>query len=122
MPNLAMALLYVDKAAVSAAFYADLLGLETVHSSPNFSTVTFPSGFVLALWSKHTARPAPSAANGSGELLVMVDSPAAVDTTCESWRLKGLTILQEPEEMVFGRTCVALDPDGHRIRLCLPDE
>lgn len=122
MPNLAMTLLYVDKPTASAGFYADLLGLEAVHSSPNFSTVTLPSGFVLALWSKHTARPAPSAANGSGELLVMVDSPAAVDSTCETWRLKGLIILQEPVDMDFGRTFVALDPDGHRIRVCLPDE
>ncbi len=30
---------------------------------------------------------------------------------------RGLTIAQAPSDMDFGRTFVALDPDGHRLRV-----
>ena len=32
------------------------------------------------------------------------------------WRAQGLRILQSITDMDFGRTFVALDPDGHRLR------
>ncbi len=36
------------------------------------------------------------------------------------WSLRGLPILQAPTNMDFGRTFVALDPDGHRLRVFAP--
>jgi len=35
-------------------------------------------------------------------------------------RAKGLAIVQPPENLDFGRTFVALDPDGHRLRILAP--
>ena len=58
---------------------------------------------LLGLWSRHT-----------------VDNAAAVDTTHAAWRGRGLTILQLPTDMDFGRTFVAADPDGHRLRVFVP--
>jgi uncharacterized glyoxalase superfamily protein PhnB len=55
------------------------------------------------------------------ELAFMVDSHVAVDALYEEWRKEGLSIEQEPMTAVFGRTFVALDPDGHRLRVCTPD-
>jgi hypothetical protein len=37
------------------------------------------------------------------------------------WRNAGVQIEQDLQEAVFGLTFVALDPDGHRIRVCTPD-
>ncbi len=34
--------------------------------------------------------------------------------------LIGLTLIQETTRMAFGYTCMALDPDGHRLRLYCP--
>ena len=36
------------------------------------------------------------------------------------WLARGLTLIQAPTRMEFGYTCMALDPDGHRLRLYCP--
>ena len=36
------------------------------------------------------------------------------------WLARGLTLIQAPTKMEFGYTCMALDPDGHRLRLYCP--
>jgi len=37
--------------------------------------------------------------------------------TYQSWGDKGLRVMQAPVQMDFGFTFVALDPDGHRLRV-----
>jgi predicted enzyme related to lactoylglutathione lyase len=44
----------------------------------------------------------------------------AVRATHESWKGFGLKVAQAPTAMDFGVTCVALDPDGHRLRVFAP--
>ncbi len=39
-----LVILYVDSPAASAAFYADVLGLEPVESSPTFAMFALPVG------------------------------------------------------------------------------
>ncbi|MEB4632395.1 VOC family protein [Burkholderia contaminans] len=39
----------------------------------------------------------------------------------EAWKALGVPFEQEPMTAVFGLTFVALDPDGHRLRVCTPD-
>lgn len=51
----------------------------------------------------------------------MVDGDAEVDRLYEAWKALGVRIEQAPMTAVFGRTFVALDPDGHRLRVCTPD-
>lgn len=115
-------LLYVHDTRVSAEFYGRLLGSKPVQASPNFAAVTQDSGFTLALWSRSAATPPVDASGSSGELIVFVDEQGEVDRTCEDWRRQGVTIVQEPGELVFGRTFTATDPDGHRIRVIAPNE
>ncbi len=115
-------LLYVDSPVASARFYAGLLGAEPIEASPTFAMFALPSGAMLGLWSRHTVEPAAVAAGGGAEIATVVTSPAAVDATCADWRGRGLRILQEPSELDFGRTFVALDPDGHRLRVFCPSE
>lgn len=113
-------ILYVDAAPASAAFYADLFGVQPVESSPGFAMFALPSGVRLGLWTRHTVQPATSAAAGGAELAFAVADDAAVDAMHADWGRRGLRIAQEPVTMEFGRTFTALDPDGHRLRVYAP--
>lgn len=112
-------LLYVKSPSQSAAFYADLLGKPAVESSPAFAMFALDSGVMLGLWAAHTVQPVATAAGG-GELAFAVDGNATVDTQHAAWRAKGLTVVQAPTVLDFGYTFVALDPDGHRLRVFAP--
>ena len=78
------------------------------------------SGAMLGLWSRRTVLPAAAASAGDGELAFSVASATIVDATHEDWRKRGLKIAQTPTDMDFGRTFVAVDPDGHRLRVFAP--
>jgi len=110
-------LLYVDNPAASAAFYAELLDKQPVETSPTFALFVLSSGVKLGLWSRHTVEPAASALPGCAELGFPVADAEAVTARYEAWRAQGLAIAQPPCEMDFGHTFVALDPDGHRLRV-----
>jgi len=111
--------LYVDNPAKSAAFYADLLGRTPVQSSPTFVLFALDSGVMFGLWSRHTVEPAANAPGGS-ELAFTVADVSAVAAMHADWRKRGLSIAQAPVAMDFGTTFVALDPDGHRLRVFAP--
>jgi catechol 2,3-dioxygenase-like lactoylglutathione lyase family enzyme len=120
MSDISFVILYVDSPAKSAAFYADLLGRQPVESSPTFAMFAMNSGVMLGLWSRHTVEPAASAAGGGGELAFTVGDGETVDATHGDWKKRGLRIAQAPTDLDFGRTFVALDPDGHRLRVMWP--
>jgi catechol 2,3-dioxygenase-like lactoylglutathione lyase family enzyme len=113
-------LLYVANPGASAAFYADLLGGAPVEASPGFAMFDMPSGIKLGLWARDTVEPKVAAAAGGSELGFPVADDEAVDRTHADWRGRGLKIAQPPTAMEFGRTFVALDPDGHRLRVFAP--
>nr|WIE93330.1 VOC family protein [Mesorhizobium sp. WSM4875] len=115
-------ILYVDSPEKSGAFYASLLGRQPVEASPTFAMFVLDNGFKLGLWSRHTVKPAAAAAGGGGELVLAMENAAAVDATHADWAERGLRMLQAPTDMDFGRTFVALDPDGHRLRVYWPNE
>ncbi|WP_025128803.1 VOC family protein [Pseudomonas sp. PH1b] len=110
-------LLYVDSPAVSAAFYSRLLNKSPVESSQTFALFILDSGIKLGLWSRHTVEPSAAATGGGGELGWAVDSREAVDELYRHWQALGMTIALPPTLMDFGYTLVALDPDGHRLRV-----
>jgi hypothetical protein len=110
-------LLYVDQPAASAVFYSELLDRQPVESSPTFALFVLSSGVKLGLWSCHTVEPAAGAQPGATELGFPVADAASVDALHAAWRARGLTIVQAPCSLDFGRTFVALDPDGHRLRV-----
>ena len=120
MPDPNFILLYVDSPAASAGFYADLLGKPPVESSATFAMFALESGVMLGLWSRRTVAPAATASPGAGELAFALSDNAAVDRTFADWHARGLTIAQEPTDLDFGHTFVALDPDGHRLRVFAP--
>ena len=120
MPAPNFVLLYVDSPIASAEFYAQLLDDKPVESSPTFAMFALPSGVLLGLWSRHTVEPRALAAGGGAELAFAVADDTAVDALHASWSARGLSIAQAPTVLDFGRTFVALDPDGHRLRVFAP--
>jgi catechol 2,3-dioxygenase-like lactoylglutathione lyase family enzyme len=120
MPNFSFVLLYVDSPPTSAAFYADLLGRQPVETAPTFAMLPLTENVMLGLWSKHTVEPAALAAGGGSEIAFTVADSLAVAATHADWTRRGLKIAQAPTDMDFGHTFVALDPDGHRLRVFAP--
>lgn len=115
-------LLYVDNPYASAEFYSVLLGKQPVELSPTFAMFVLENGVKLGLWSRHTTEPAPAALPGSSELAFSVKDPAAVNALYQEWGSRKLRLAQAPREMDFGFTFVALDPDGHRLRVFAPNQ
>jgi len=115
--SLALNILLVEDPARSAAFYRELLGLEPAEQSPTFAMFQLPSGVGIGLWSSATVEPRPGGAPGASELCFVERD---VDGVHAAWSGRGVRILQPPTELDFGRTFVALDPDGHRIRVFWP--
>ena len=118
MNHPAYALLYVDSPEASARFYAGLLGTEPVESSPGLRVVR------LAL--RHDAGPvvAPhgtAGAAGSGRWqwrsAFAWTSDAELTAAHADWSARGVRIVQAPVQLDFGRAFLALDPDGHRLRV-----
>jgi catechol 2,3-dioxygenase-like lactoylglutathione lyase family enzyme len=113
-------LLYVSSPSQSAAFYRELIGQAPVEESPTFALFALASGLMLGLWSKHTVEPSAPPHFGGSELGFAVDSADAVRSLHAAWVARGLPIAQAPTELDFGHTFVALDPDGHRLRVFAP--
>jgi catechol 2,3-dioxygenase-like lactoylglutathione lyase family enzyme len=109
--------LYVADAQRSADFYANILGSKPVEASPGFSMFVLDNGLKLGLWKRETVEPAVDGAPGAGELCVAEDSDAQVDERFATWTGQGIVVAQKPTRMSFGYTFVALDPDGHRLRV-----
>nr|WP_314857776.1 VOC family protein [uncultured Undibacterium sp.] len=119
-PN--FALLYVDDALISARFYADVLEIEPVEAQPTFALFALRSGLKLGLWAKSGVLPVVTAASGSGELAIALKSEQEFELVYQNWQARGVVIAQVPTSMDFGLTFVALDPDGHRLRVFVPAE
>ncbi len=109
-------ILYVDSPLASADFYSGLLGKAPLQAAPTFVMFALDSGVMLGLWTKHEVEPAATAAGGA-ELAFSVADNDTVRTLHADWVKRGLIIAQPPTDMCFGRTFVALDPDGHRLRV-----
>lgn len=124
LPQASFILLFVKKPLESGAFYSRLLSLSPIEQSPTFVLFALPNGLMLGLWSRETARPAVVAEAGGSEICFSEDSEEKVDEVYAKWCTLGIPMAQTPLAMDgMSRTFVALDPDGHRIRvLCLEEE
>ena len=90
-----------------------------MEASPSFAMFALDGGTMLGLWAAHTVEPAATAPGGA-ELAFAVADIDAVRSLHAGWTDKGLRIAQPPAGMDFGFTFVALDPDGHRLRVFAP--
>ena len=105
---------FVANPLESAHFYKQLFSQEPIEQSPTFALFELPSGIQLGLWSNKTAEPTVINKPGGSEICFKEEN---VDAVYEEWLKLDVSIAQPPTDMDFGRTFVALDPDGHRIRV-----
>ena len=120
MPEFNFVLLHVADHAASAALYHELLGVPIVDHKPDIAILPLREGVMLGLWSRDTVEPAGTGEAGASEIAFAVADAEAVEAKHAAWRGRGLTIAQAPTRMSFGHTFVALDPDGHRLRVFAP--
>lgn len=120
MPDFNFLLLHVQDHSASAALYHELLGIPIVDQKPDIAILPLREGVMLGLWSRETVEPESSGQTGASEIAFAVADAAMVETMHADWQRRGLTIAQAPTLMSFGTTFVALDPDGHRLRVFAP--
>jgi predicted enzyme related to lactoylglutathione lyase len=120
MTNFNLAVLYVKDSKASTAFYETLLDRPVAQSSPKFSMLPLGGGAMLGLWQREDVEPRVGSETGGGEIAFTVADADAVRAAHETWKARGAKIAQAPTAMPFGHTFVALDPDGHRLRVFAP--
>ena len=120
MPDFNFVLLHVRDHVASAALYQALLGLPLLDQKADISILPLREGVMLGLWAQETVAPPSSGAAGASEIAFAVADAAAVARHHADWVARGVTIAQPPTLMSFGMTFVAVDPDGHRLRVFAP--
>ena len=115
-------LIYVKDAKRSRHFYAELFDRDPVEESSYFAMFVLDSGLKFAMWSREKVLPAPTEQAGGSELVFSVDSDPALEALHNVWICRDLAIAQQPTRLDFGYSFVALDPDGHRLRVYAPAE
>jgi predicted enzyme related to lactoylglutathione lyase len=121
MPDFSFLLLHVQNHAASATLYNELLGIPIVDQKPDISMLPLRDGVMLGLWSTETVEPKSTGQSAASEVTFTAADAKAVEATHADWKKRGLTIIQAPTRMSFGMTFVALDPDGHRLRVFAPN-
>lgn len=108
---------FVQDTDASADFYAKLLGRPPIEKVPDFAMLPLREGVMLGLWSLRSSEPPATSVTGASEVAFTVANVDEVEATYAAWAALGLRIVQKPQRMEFGYTFVALDPDGHRLRV-----
>ncbi len=116
MPKPNLQLIYVSDIKRSTDLYKSLFEADPVFSSPRYVAFSAGGEAFFALWTGG-AKPDLSTPRFS-EIGILLPSNEEVDLLFETWKSNpDLTIVQEPETLVFGRTFIVKDPDGHLIRV-----
>ncbi|MBS0358508.1 MAG: VOC family protein [Proteobacteria bacterium] len=113
---------YVDNLTTSELFYRELLGINPEESSPTFRKFKLSNEMALGLKDKRHVMPLNTGGNGGSELVFTVTKNDQVDTLFLEWKQKGIRIEQSPTHLPFGYTFLALDPDGHPLRVVSLDK
>jgi catechol 2,3-dioxygenase-like lactoylglutathione lyase family enzyme len=122
MPQATAVLFYVTDIARSSAFYSDLFALKPALASPFYAMFKFDNGFEFAIYDRNKLQPPASPMSSSAELGFTVPDVSKLNELHEQWKAKGIPIIMAPIKMYFGGIhFMALDPDGHRLRVATPD-
>ncbi len=98
---------------LSIDFYSIDFDCEQTLLSPTFAALTFASNVKITLKQSDALTPT----GGGTELSIAMTGKQALENLYKEWKAKGIQFEQAPEESVFGINFVAIDPDGHRIRI-----
>jgi predicted enzyme related to lactoylglutathione lyase len=121
MPAPNLFLIYVTDVRRATEFYSSLFEIEPVMTTPRYVPFEVAPGVLFALWSGRSENVERGNPRCSEVGLMVSKSTAAVDDIYASWKEKGVTVVEEPYDDVFGRTFVVTDPDGNLIRVSPTD-
>ncbi len=110
-------ILYVTDIHSSMDFYSKAFDCEPTLLSPTFAAITFASNVKITLKQSDALTPVSKVTGGGTELSMPVTDKHTLENLYKEWSEKGIQFEQAPEESVFGINFVAVDPDGHRIRI-----
>ncbi|WP_214106845.1 VOC family protein [Acrocarpospora catenulata] len=114
-PNLF--LIYVTDIERATRFYSDLFEIEPITTTPRYVPFQVAPSVLFALWSGRGDTVTPDTPRSSEVGLMVPRATAAIDDVYAKWAEKGVTVIEEPHDDVFGRTFVIADPDGNLIRV-----
>lgn len=114
-PNLF--LIYVTDVERSTRFYSDLFEMEPVAVTPRYVPFEVAPGVIFALWSGRANTVTTAVPRTSEVGLMLPGAASGVDDCFTLWTAKGVTVVEDPYDDVFGRTFVVSDPDGNLIRV-----
>jgi len=117
-PN--MFIVYVTDAPASARFYGELFDMKPVFESPRFIAFDLGGGVQLALW-RGVDDDSLGTVTRTSEVCLTRGDAGTIDELHRDWVAKGVRIVMEPHDEVFGRTFLATDPDGNLIRVAPVD-
>lgn len=114
--------LYVEDIETSKAFYSYVFDCEGHVLSPTFVSFTLNIGINIELKQLAQADQISKVTGGGTELSLIVKDSETLHHLFNQWQSKSVEFLQTPTKVVFGLSAVAVDPDGHRIRLFVPNQ
>jgi predicted enzyme related to lactoylglutathione lyase len=114
-PNLF--LIYVTDVERATRFYSDLFDAKPALVTPRYVPFEVAPGVLFALWSGRSEAVKPDVPRLSEVGLMVPGGAQAIDEIYRSWLAKGVTVVEEPHEEVFGRTFIVADPDGNLVRV-----
>ncbi|MET0820523.1 MAG: VOC family protein [Aeromicrobium sp.] len=117
MPAPNLFLIYVRDAEAATTFYRDLFEIEPTFTSPRYIAFEIVPGVLFALWTGRNEHAVPSTPRTSEVGLMVAGSASSVDEIYAQWVAKGVRVVEEPHDDVFGRTFVVTDLDGNLIRV-----
>jgi predicted enzyme related to lactoylglutathione lyase len=121
MPTPNLFLIYVTDVERATRFYRDLFDMEPIITTPRYVPFEVAPGVLFSLWSGRSDSVKPELTRTSEVGLMLSGGAVAIDEVYQRWTAKGVTVIEEPYDDVFGRTFVVADPDGNLIRVCPTD-
>ena len=116
--TLAITILHVQNIEQERRFYHETLDfpVDEAQSDPQFVMLKTNGPAMLALEDVSTL-PDKATPAGGVEIGLIVDD---VDRVWQEWQAKGVNLLTRPQDMPFGRTFDARDPEGHYLNVFKP--
>ncbi|MEZ9654798.1 VOC family protein [Vibrio splendidus] len=109
--------LYVENIHRSMDFYAKAFECEPKQLSPTFAALDFADNVKITLKQSDFLTPASTIRGGGTELSMPLADKETLKILYKAWKEKGIQLEQAPEESIYGINFLAVDPDGHRIRV-----
>lgn len=117
MPTPNLFIVYVTDIDRAVAFYSNLFDMQPVVRTPRYVPFDLGNGILFALWNAYADKLTGNPVRTSEVGLRLPGMQSSIDDCYQAWLAKGVTVVEEPHDDVFGRTFVITDPDGNLIRV-----